>query len=130
MLPSMRTLPSSLLPRLLRLLPLHLLRLASLPWRSLPIHVLQFPLLHSFNPLLLLLFPRFSPSHLLQIPIPYPPPPRPPLHPQSSFPQPLQMIFTFPSPFARVHTLVLNIQFLTLFPMIAFLHPSVPLPFW
>ena len=61
------------------------------------------PPLHSFNPLLLLMFPRFSPSHLLQIPIPYPPPPRPPRHPQSSFPQPLQMIFTFPSPFARVH---------------------------
>ena len=60
---------------------------------------------------------------------PYPPPPRPSLHPRSSFPQPLQMIFTFPSPFARVHALVLRIPFFTLFPMIVFLHPSVPLPF-
>ena len=80
------------------------------------------PLLHSFSPLLLLLFLRFSPSHLLQIPIPYPPTPLPPRHPRSSFPKPLQMIFTFPSPFARVHALILTIPFLTFFPMIVFLH--------
>ena len=60
----------------------------------------------------------------------YPPPPRPPRHPRLSFPEPLQMIFTFPSPFPRVHALVLSIPFLTLFPMIVFLHPSVPLLFW
>ena len=43
----------------------------------------------SLSPLLLLMFPRFSLSHLLQIPIPYPPTPLPPRHPRSSFPKPL-----------------------------------------
>ena len=88
------------------------------------------PPLFLSSPLLLLLFPRFNPSHMLHIPIPYPPTPRPPHHPRSSFPKPLQMIFTFPSPFARVHALILNIPFLTLFPLIVFLHPFMPLPFW
>ena len=130
MLPFMRTFPSSLLPRFLRLMPLYLLCQASLPWWSLLIPVLQFPLLHSLSPHLLLMFPQFSSSHLLQIPISYPPTPPPPRHPSSSFPKPLQMIFTFPSPFAGVRTLVLTIPFLTLFHMIFFLHSFVPLPFW
>ena len=128
MLPSMRTLPSSLLPRLLQLLPLHLLRLASLPWWSLPIPVLQFPL-HSFSPLLLLLFPRFSPSHLLQILIPYPPTPRPPRHPRS-FPQAPPNDLHLPIALCKgTHTCTRH-PFLTLFPMIVFLHPFVSFPFW
>ena len=49
MLPFMRTLSSYLLPRFLWLLPLHLLCLASLPWWSLLIPVIQFPLLHSLS---------------------------------------------------------------------------------
>ena len=65
MLSSMRTLPSSLFPLFLRLLLLNLLYVASLHWWSLLIPVLQFLLLHTLSPLLLLLFPRFSPSHLL-----------------------------------------------------------------
>ena len=35
-----------------------------------------------------------------------------------------------PIALCKVHALVLSTPFLTLFPMIVFLHPSVPLPFW